>query len=111
MTSKGGTAGKDMDEYARVASGGGVEPRQGRDSQFAISGDDAGGELSPGQTSAAAVSGGRGDGLAASECGGRVESCPAGRRTRAGVGARPGEVQRACEPAVWPDVGGRAPRE
>ena len=61
--------------------------------------------------SGAAVSGGRGEGTEAPERGGRVESCAADGRTRAGVGARAGEVQRAGGCAVRADPGRRASGE
>ena len=51
--------------------------------EFAIGRDVAGRELSPGEASGAAVSGGRGQGIEAPERGSRVESCAArGRRER-----------------------------
>src|SRR5215211_4962366 len=108
VASKGGTAGKDMDECARVETRGGVEPREGGDTEFGIGCDVAGCELSPGETSGATVSSGRGEGTEASERRERVESCAADGRTRACVGTRPGEVQRAGGCAVRADPGCRA---
>ena len=100
-----------MDECARVDTGRGVEPGEGGDPEFEIGGDVAGRELSPGEASGAAVSGGRGEGTEAPERGSRVESCAAHGRTGAGVGARAGEVQRAGGRAVWADAGRRASGE
>src|SRR5712692_1765297 len=111
VTSKGVIAGKDMDECARVETGGGVEPREGGDTEFGIGRDVAGRELSPGEASGAAVSGGRGEGTEAPERRERVESCATPGRTRARVGARPGEVQRAGGSAVWADPGRRTSGE
>ena len=75
MTSKGSLFGKDIDECERVGAGGGVEPREGGDTEFGIGGDVAGRELSPGEASGAAVSGGRGEGTEAPERGSGVQSC------------------------------------
>src|SRR5229473_282962 len=111
MTSKGSSFGKDIDECKRVDTGGGVEPREGGDTEFGIGGDVAERELSPGEAFGAAVSGGRGEGIEAPERGARVESCAAPGRTGAGVGARAGEVQRAGGRAVWADPGRRASGE
>jgi hypothetical protein len=101
-------AGKDMDECEGVDTGGGVEPREGGDPKCAIGGDVAGRELPPGEASGAALSIGRREGPEASERGARVESCAADGRTRACIGARAGEVQRAGGRAVRADAGRRA---
>src|SRR5215203_2213948 len=95
MTSKGVTGGEDRHERAGADAGRGVEPREGGDAESDLGGDVDGGELSPGEASGAAVSSGRGHGTDASERGGRVESCAAYGRARAGIGARAGEIQRA----------------
>ena len=95
MTSKGVIAGKDMDECERVDTGGGVEPREGGDTESGFGSEIDGRELSPGEASGTAVEGGRGEGTEAPERGWRVESCAAHNGARAGVGARAGEVQRA----------------
>src|SRR5512145_2148437 len=108
VTSKGVTAGKDMDEWARVEPSGGVEPREGGDPQCGIGRAVVGRELSPGEAPGAAVSRGRGERTEASERGAGVESCTAGGRTSAGAGAGAGEVQRDGGRAVWADSGCRA---
>src|SRR3972149_8116064 len=94
MTSQEVITGKDMDERKRADAGGGVEPRQGRDATSRFGGNVVGRELSPGEAAGAALSGGRREGADAPQRRGRLESCAAHGRTRAGVGARAGEVRR-----------------
>src|SRR6266545_820301 len=94
MASKGVTVGEDRNERAGTDTGGGVEPREGGDAESGFSSDIDGRELSPGEASGTAVSGGRGEGTEAPERGWGVESCAAPGGARAGVGARAGEVQR-----------------
>src|SRR5258708_39786242 len=93
VTLKEVIAGKDMDECERVDAGRGVESGESGDPECGIGRDGAGGELSPGEAAGAAVSGGRGEGTAAPERGGGVESCAAHRWTRARVKAPAGGVQ------------------
>src|SRR5947208_12856692 len=100
-----------MDECERGVTGRGVEPRESGDIEFEIGRDVAGRELSPSEASGAAVSGGWGEGTEAPERGARVESCAAGGRPGACVGARAGEVRRAGGRAVWADPGRRASGE
>src|SRR6266566_99280 len=100
--------GKDGDECEGIDTGGGVEPREGGHTEFGFGGDIVGRELSPGEASGASVSGGRGERTEAPRRGGRVESCAAHGRARAGGGARAGEVQRAGGHAVWADAGSGA---
>src|ERR1700758_5629977 len=97
--------GKDGDECEGIDAGGGVEPRKGGDTEFGFGGDVVGRELSPGEASGAAVSGGRGERTEAPRRGWRVESCAAHGRARAGVGARAGKVQRADRRAVRAHAG------
>src|SRR3970040_1438036 len=108
VTLKGVITGKDMDERARVDTGGGVEPRQGGDPQCGVGRDVAGRELSPGEAVGASISGGRRQRIEASKCRAAVESRARGGGARASAGARPEEVQRAGGRAVWADVGRRA---
>src|SRR4249919_2811348 len=105
MTSKEVTVGEDRNERAGADASRGVEPREGGDPEFEFGGDVVGRELSAGEASGAAASGGRGEGTEAPERGWRVESCAADGRARAGVGPRAGEIQRADRRAVWADVG------
>jgi hypothetical protein len=58
-----------MDECERADTGGSIEPREGGDAEFGIGRDVAGRELSPGDASGAAVSGGRSEGTEALERG------------------------------------------
>ena len=84
VTSKGGTAGKDMDERARVDTGGSVEPSEGGDIESGIGRAAAGGELSAGEAAGAAISGGRDEGPdAPGRGGGSNHARPAAERERA----------------------------
>src|SRR6266550_402636 len=103
--------GKDGDECEGIDASGGVEPREGGDTEFGFGGDVVGRELSSGEASGAAVPSGRGERTDAPARGWRVESCAARGRARAGVGARTGQIQRAGGRAVWADPGGRASGE
>src|SRR5882762_209756 len=105
MTSKEVAVGEDRNERAGANASGGVEPGEGGDTAFGFGGDVVGRELSAGEASRAAVSGGRSKGSEAPERGGRVESCAAHGRASAGVGAGAGEVQRGDRRAVWADAG------
>src|SRR5215204_7283546 len=93
-TSKEVAGGEDRDEWARVDARRGAEPGSGGDIESPIGGHVVGGELSPGEAPGTAVSGGRREGIEASERGGCIESCAAHGRARARVGAGAREVQR-----------------
>src|SRR3972149_9934577 len=104
VTSKGVITGKDMDERARVDTGGGVEPREGGEPQCGIGRDVAGRELSPGEAVGASIPCGGRQRIEASKCRAAVESRVRGGGARAGAGARPGEGRRAGGRAVWGHV-------
>jgi hypothetical protein len=104
MTSKGGIAGKGMDERERADARGGVEPRQGGIAGSGVGGDIVGRELSASPPPGPTVSDGRREMLEAPECLAGVESCAPNGRADAGVGAGSDEVQRRDRGAVRPDA-------